>query len=241
MVGVLLFGLNIAEIRAQPKPAAHPTFEVASIRPHAPSQDTPQMLMTNEHGRLTYIGVTVRTLVRKAYNRKIYPLSNGPDPLSTDKYDIIAKGYEDASEEQTMLMLQALLAERFKLVVHREMKELIVYKMVIGKNGAKFHELTDGGDGGEIASGGGHQIRARQMSMKLLAGNLQGYVGGAVIDATGLNGLYDIRLDFSDESTPDGGPTLFEALQQQLGLKLEAGKGPVEVVVIDHVEKPSEN
>jgi len=79
------------------------------------------------------------------------------------------------------------------------------------------------------------------MSMKTLAGTLQGYVGEAVVDATGLTGLYDISLDFTDESAPDAGPSLLEALQQQLGLKLETGKGPVEVVVVDHVEKPSEN
>jgi uncharacterized protein (TIGR03435 family) len=77
--------------------------------------------------------------------------------------------------------------------------------------------------------------------MELLASALQSGVGEAVVDATGLDGLYDIALDFVDESARDAGPTLFEALQQQLGLKLEAGKGPVEVVVIDHVEKPSEN
>src|SRR5579862_3510677 len=160
----LLPGLNVAEVRAQPAPIVRPEFEVASIRPHAPSEEAPQMLMTGEHGRITYVGVTLRALVRKAYGRKVYPLSNGPDALSTDRYDIVAKAHEDASEEQTMLMLQALLAERFKLVVHREMRELTVYKMVVGKNGPKFHELPDDGNGAEIGNGGGHEIKARRMS-----------------------------------------------------------------------------
>jgi uncharacterized protein (TIGR03435 family) len=187
------------------------------------------------------VGVTVRVLMRKAYGRRVYPLSTGPDALSTDRYDIVAKASEDVSEDQTMLMLQSLLEERFKLVVHREMKDLPLYRLVVAKNGPKFHELKEAEDRGEIGQGGGHRIRARQMSMGALASALQGYVGEPVVDATGLSGLFDVSLDFTDESAPDAGPALFEALQNQLGLKLEAGKGPVEVVVIDHVEKPSEN
>jgi uncharacterized protein (TIGR03435 family) len=166
----------------------------------------------------------------------------GPDALSTDRYDVIAKVSPDASKEQRMLMLQALLAERFKLVVHRESKELPIYKLVAGKDRPKFRAVDDDGSAPETGSGGGHQIKAHHISMKLLAATLQGWIGDTVVDATGLTGLYDLNLDFNvDESTSSEGPTVFEAVQQQLGLKLEAGKGPVEVVVIDHVEKPSVN
>ena len=143
--------------------------------------------------------------------------------------------------EQRMLMLQALLAERFKLAVHRETKELPIYTLVVGKGGPKFRAVEDDGSATEIGSGGGHQIQAHHVSMKSLAATLQGSVGDTVVDATGLIGLYDINLDFNvDESKPDEGPTVFEAVQR-VGLKLEARKGPVEVVVIDHVEKPSAN
>jgi uncharacterized protein (TIGR03435 family) len=100
--------------------------------------------------------------------------------------------------------------------------------------------VEDDGSAPETGSGGGHQIKAHHISMKLLAATLQAWIGDTVVDATGLAGLYDLNLDFNvDESTSSEGPTVFEALQRQLGLKLEAGKGPVEVVVIDHVEKPS--
>jgi uncharacterized protein (TIGR03435 family) len=186
--------------------------------------------------------MTVRGLIREAYGLKVYPLSRGPDALSTDRYDVIAKAPPDTSKERRMLMLQALLAERFKLVVHRETKELPIYALVAGKNGPKLRAVADDGSTAETGSGDGHQIKAHHASMKLLAATLQGFIGDIVVDATGLAGLFDFNLDFNvDESMSSEGPTVFEAVQQQLGLKLEARKGPVEVVVFDHVEKPSVN
>jgi uncharacterized protein (TIGR03435 family) len=101
--------------------------------------------------------------------------------------------------------------------------------------------VEDDGSAAETGSGDGHQIKAHHISMKLLATTLQGSVGDTVVDATGLTGLFDLNLDFNvDESKSDEGPTIFEALQR-VGLRLETRKGPVEVVVIDHVEKPSAN
>lgn len=144
-----------------------------------------------------------------------------------------------------MRMLQSLLEDRFKLAIHRETKELPTYALVVGTNGPKFREVPDDGSEPVIGAAEGYRIKAHHISMKLLAATLQGYVGDAVIDATGLTGLYDVSLDFTvDESmSPDAerGPTLFEAVQRQLGLKLEMRKGPVEVLIIDHVEKPSAN
>lgn len=184
--------------------------------------------------------MTVRGLIREAYGlNKVFPLS---DALATVRYDVIAKAPPDASQEQRILMLQALLAERFKLVVHRETKELPIYTLVTGNDGLRFRAVEDDGSAAETGSGGGHQIKAHHISMKLLAATLQGWIGDTVVDATGLTGLFDLNLDFSvDESASAEGPTIFEAVQRQLGLKLEARKGPVEVVVIDHVEKPSAN
>ena len=239
-----LFSLNAPDVRAQPP--VRPQFEVASIKPVPPSDTAVRVSMISEHGRIDYTNITVRGLIRKAYGLKTYPPSTGgSDPLSTDRYNIIAKTSSDVSEEQTMRMLQALLEERFKLVLHRETKELRVYALVVGKNGPKFREVQDDGSAAEIGSGEGHHIKAHHVSMKLLASALQGSVGDPVVDATGLTGLFDFTLDFTlDESkSPDRewGQTPFEAVQRQLGLKLEARKGPVEVVVIDHIEKPSGN
>ncbi len=145
--------------------------------------------------------MTVRGLIREAYGLKVYPLAPGADALSTDRYDVIAKVPPDASKEQRMLMLQALLAERFKLVVHRETKELPIYTLVAVKDGPKFRAVEDDGSAPETGSGGGHQIKARHISMKLLAATLQGWIGDTVVDATELTGLFDLNLDFNvDES-----------------------------------------
>ena len=145
-----------------------------------------------------------------------------------------------------MLMLQALLTERFKLAVHRETKDLPIYALVVGKNGPKFHAVEDDGSAAETGSADGHQIKAHHVSMKLLATTLQGSIGDTVVDATGLTGLFDLNLDFNvwTKAKRDEGPTISrEAVRS--GLKPQAGgcarEGPVEVVVIDHVEKPSAN
>jgi uncharacterized protein (TIGR03435 family) len=245
LAGLALCGLKVPAARAQSISTVRLEFEVASIKPHAPSASSPRVSTINEHGRITYTGITVRGLIRDAYGLRMYPPAAASDPLATDRYDIFAKASGEASKEQTMRMLQSLLAERFKLALHRETKQLPVYALVVGKNGPKFREVPDDGSAPEIGGREGSQIKAHHISMKLLAGVLSGYTGDAVLDATGLTGLFDLTLDFSvDESmsadrTP--GPTIFEAVQWQLGLKLEARKGPVEVIVIDHVEKPSEN
>jgi uncharacterized protein (TIGR03435 family) len=240
IAGFAVICLNGAH--GQPAPSLLPEFEVASIKPHSSSEGSPNVSVARDPGRLTYTNMTVRGLIREAYGLKVYPLSRGPDPLSTDRYDVIAKVPPDSSKEQRMLMVQALLAEWFKLAVHRETKELPIYALVEGKSGPQFREVQDDGSAAEISSGGGHQIKAHHISMKLLAATLQGYIGDTVVDATGLAGLFDLNLDFNvDESMSSEGPTVFEAVQRQLGLKLVSGKGPVEVVVIDHVEKPSVN
>ncbi len=232
--------LCVNAAHGQSAPSLRPEFEVASVKPHSSTDGPRQVTIAHDPGRLTYTNITVRGLIREAYGLKVYPLSRGPDAAST--YDVIARVSPDASKEQTILMLQALLAGRFKLVVHRESKELPTYTLVTGKSGPKFRSVEDDGSAPEIGSGDGHQIRAHHISMKLLAATLQGWIGDAVVDATGLSGRYDLNLDFRvDESTSAEGPTIFEAVQRQLGLQLEAGKGPVEVIVIDHVEKPSEN
>ena len=241
VAGVIL-GLNVSGGYGQTTVPQHPEFEVTSVKPHSSPEGSPHVSIARDPGRLTYTNIAVRGLIREAYGLKVYPISRGPDALLTDRYDVIATVSPDASKEQRMLMLQALLAERFKLVVHRESKELPIYKLVAGKDGPEFRAVEDDGSAPETGSGGGHQIKAHHISMKLLAATLQGWIGDTVVDATGLTGLYDLNLDFKvDESTSSEGPTVFEAVRRQLGLKLEAGKGPVEVVVIDHVEKPSVN
>jgi uncharacterized protein (TIGR03435 family) len=239
VAGLALFGPIAPATTGQ---SVRPEFEVASIKPHDADDGVPHVSINGDPGRINYTNVTVRSLIRQAYGLKVYPLSGGADALSTDRYDIVATVHGAASKERVALMLQSLLAERFKLALHRETKELPIYALVVSKTGMKIREVQDDGSAPEIGSGGGHQIKAHLVSMKVLASSLQGYMGDPVVDTTGLAGLYDLNLDFTpDESMSAEGGSLFEAVQQQLGLKLERRKGPVEVVVIDHVEKPSEN
>jgi uncharacterized protein (TIGR03435 family) len=243
---LLLSILIVASTTAQTKATARLEFDAASIKLSPPPDGPVRVSMPGDHGRINYTNVTMRALIRKAYGLRIYPPSPGAsDPLSTERYDIIAKAPGDASNEQTMQMLQSLLEDRFKLAVHKETKELPVYALIVNKGGPKFREVKDDGSAAEIGGRSGYQITGHHVSMKALAGALQGYVADPVVEMTGLTGIFDINLEFSaDESlapNATSGPSIFTAVQEQLGLKLEARKGPVEVVVIDHVEKPSEN
>jgi uncharacterized protein (TIGR03435 family) len=140
-----LLNLGVPAAFGQSASQTRPEFEVASIRLHPPGDGVPNVSLAVSPGRVTYIKVTVRSLIRQAYGLKVYPLSRGGDALSTDRYDVIAKAPPETSKQQTMLMLQTLLAERFKLAVHHETKELPIYALVLGKNGPKVREVQDDG------------------------------------------------------------------------------------------------
>jgi uncharacterized protein (TIGR03435 family) len=155
------------------------------------------------------------------------------------------------------LMLQALLAGRFKLIVHTETRQLSVYSLTIAKNGTKLHEAKSGDTyetayklpNGKPAGAGLHsdaegEITGQAVGLTEILRWLSRQIGRTVVDKTGLTGVYDFTLKWSpedSENSTDAGPSIFEAVQQQLGLKLESGKGPVEVVVVDRAEKPSGN
>jgi uncharacterized protein (TIGR03435 family) len=154
------------------------------------------------------------------------------------------------AHEQMKLMTQALLADRFKMTAHKEMKDLPVYDLVIAKGGLKMKEATT--HSGEMQASRG-KMSAQALSTKTLADWVWQEVGRTVIDKTGLTGKYDVTLRWTPEdhsaamsadqtqSTEAAGPSIFTALQEQLGLKLESAKGPVETLVIDHVEMPTAN
>jgi uncharacterized protein (TIGR03435 family) len=154
-------------------------------------------------------------------------------------------------------MLQALLADRFKLAVHRETKELPVYTLAVGKNGSKLQEAKEDEktDFTLGAAGGRLQRGFQKQGLAILVNMLANMLDSPVLDKTGLNGHYDFKLEWApdlprrvDGSAPmlngvtvESGPDIFMALQEQLGLKLEKKKGPAEVLIVDHAEKASEN
>lgn len=238
---------------------AQPAFEVASIRPTSPGgRGTPIQIATG--GRFTAAGASVRSLIKKGYGARDFQISGGPDWVDSERYDIVAKAEHESSvsQDQLKLMLQALLADRFKLVLDRETKEISAYVLTIGKGGPKLKEVTldDENAGHGVRFGGMGRLRGVMSSMSQLAEALsdmalngEHIVDRPVLDRTGLTGVYDFSLLWTSQegqlgalgTSDPSAPSLFTAVQEQLGLKLEARKAPVEMFVIKRVEKPSEN
>ena len=225
---------------------------------------------------LVYMNVTLESLLRDAYGVLDNQISGAPDWARSESYDIDAKMDSvtaDALAKMNMRdrdrarqqMLQALLADRFMLTLHRETKELPVYSLVIAKGGFKLqpappdkvYERGSRGSAGWSHFGtGGGKINGQAIPISMLTVSLTQMLGRMVIDKTMLTGVYDVTLQWATSDVGQGlvldgtdgappsaptGPTIFTALQEQLGLKLESAKGPVEIIVIDHVEKPSGN
>jgi uncharacterized protein (TIGR03435 family) len=238
-----------------------PVFEVASVKPHNPEIRGDSVDFSAE--RFTATNIPLGGLILMAYNITVRQIS-GQDPLLSERYDIVAKAEHAVRRDQMLRMLQALLAERFKLVVHRETREVPVYALVVGRGGPKLHRsdpshgevinpLTPTGAGGaELKSG---HVVFKDESMSDFAWALSRMVvtgDRVVLDNTGLHGTYDFELTFEPPRRPSGAEvpgaaaisdasSIFEAVQEQLGLKLESKKGPVEFLIIDHIEKPSAN
>jgi uncharacterized protein (TIGR03435 family) len=189
-------------------------------------------------------------LIRQVYGVAPYQISSGPGWLDDDRYDIDAKAQGDPSREQMMATLQTLLADRFKLEVHRETREGPVFALTVAKNGAKLKQPKDGeesfirnGRTGPLDKDAATSILyGQKASMPAFIEQLSRQLGRPVLDRTGITSDFDFRLEFAAGDAPtDAGPSIFAAIQEQLGLKLEAAKGPVEILVVDHAEKPSEN
>jgi uncharacterized protein (TIGR03435 family) len=241
---------------------ALPEFEVASIKPTPPDVAGRwiRMLSTHEFAAKNH---ALKTLVAAAYNLNPRAISGGPAWVDSDRYDIVAKapGEVRPTLNQQMSMLQKLLADRFQLTFHREHKELQVYALTVAKGGPKLRESTLSPDASPegplplifVVSPQIVRLPGRNATMAEFASVMQrAALDNPVLDRTGLSARYDFDLEFTPDETVFGGalakgtddsarPGLFAAIQQQLGLRLEATKGPVEALVIDHVHRPSEN
>ena len=242
---------------SQTAPPTHPQFEVASIKP-GNSEDRRPLFSFPNGSQLTVRNFTVRRLIQIAYRIKDFQISGGPAWIGADLYDINAKSETAAKQDEIMPMLQALLASRFQLIVRRETREMPVYALVLSKNGPKM-KPADASAARLIRVRRG-LLTAAQGSTAIIADQLQNFLNRTVIDKTGLTGDYDVKLEwapdeyqvsmFSAMGVPEGfgapspdwhGPSLFTALEEQLGLKLESQKGPVELFMIERIERPSEN
>jgi uncharacterized protein (TIGR03435 family) len=230
------------------------SFEVATVKPGDPG-DHRRMFRILPGGRFSASNVTVKELIIFAYELKDQQLSGGPGWTGSETFNVEAKPESSAPPDQLKLMMRTLLADRFKLSMRRESKELSVYNLVIGKNGPKMTASHDSDVTRRNVRMGRGQIEAQQVSMATLADVLSKVSGRTVLDKTGLAAAYDLKLEWTPDAgegpiigdnpaaapSDSSGPSLFTAIQEQLGLKLEAQKGPVDVFVIERVEKPSEN
>ena len=318
----LPLALGLAQSQMPPATAPAASFEVATVKPFKPGM-MGMMLRIGPGGRFTANGVTLKLLLQEAYNVKDQQIAGAPPWIDSERWDIQAKAEDsegaamdklppEQRKDKLMEMMRSLLADRFKLALGHEKKEMSVYALVVAKGGTKLKPSTfdpskfkpmdrppDGPPPGPPAKPGAPpfaQKSDRQMrggegifmqgpgQLNLMAVQLPMFVnvlsrltGRIVIDKTGLTGRYDCSLHWTPDQNegpmfpggppggpkggpgvaaipgmqaPDGappqapeasGPSLFTALQEQLGLKLEPQKAPVDILVIEHVEKPSEN
>ena len=223
------------------------TFEVASIKPIPPPIPSGGGPWIVTHGRFRAETGFVRGMVAWAHNVLAAQVKGGPDWLDREPYYVDARaGDPEAGPDQIRLMLQTLLMDRFKLVVHRETQQANVYKLVVGKNGSKLQDAKGGLKNYINWTGPGQVTFTENSTLLGLINILSSLLGSPVLDETGVRGSYNFSLEFTDPRDPrprqaDSAPDLFAAVQEQLGLQLQATKGPVEVLVIDHMERPSAN
>jgi uncharacterized protein (TIGR03435 family) len=277
--------LHLPQGRAQtPLTTPAPKFEVVSIKPSHEARGLFRVAL-QPSGRFEANNITVRFLMEQAYGLKDSQMSGAPGWIESEHFDIEAKPDDafldqklsrDERDRQISLMMQSLLADRFKLVLHHETKELPVYALVVAKSGSKLKEAPPAPPDADAAAPGPPNGPLRRGGMQMRRGELiasgipldrledvlSHITGRPVVNHTDLKGLYDFTLKWTPGEgegpmmmggppgpppadappPPDpNGPTLFTALQEQLGLKLESQKAPMDTVVIDRIERPSEN
>jgi uncharacterized protein (TIGR03435 family) len=253
---VLLFVRSIPAF-SQPQ-TAPPSFEAADVKVNK-SGEARMAVDFLPGGKFSMRNVPMKVMIMMAYHVRPEALAGGPGWLDSDRFDVVAKALQTTSPEEIRLMLRTLLAERFKLAIHTDQKIMPAYALVLGKAGPKLQPseaalLMDRRCGpGEGAPGQKH-VACQHITMAMLADELQEIaprdIDMPVVNQTGLPGAYNFKLDWTPAvraaagASPDApaGPTLFDAVEEQLGLKLESKKLPLPVIVIDRVERaPVEN
>lgn len=237
---------------------ASPQFEVATIKPSNPETQGRGIRVRGRE--FSTINTTLSSLITFAYGLHPKQIAGAPAWIDTDKFDISAQPDEPGqpNDKQWKAMLQALLADRFQLKFHHDKRELPVYALEVVKSGPKLNKSQGDPNGlpGLFFRALG-VLTVGNATMQDFAGLMQSAVlDRLVVDQTGLTGRFDFTLNWTpDESQfvgmgvkvppssdkPDAPPSLFTAIQEQLGLKLDSTKAPVDIIAIDHVEKPSAN
>jgi uncharacterized protein (TIGR03435 family) len=250
--------LTAVALAASTGSAQEPTFDVATIKPTAPDDRSGRFLTMPGAHQLVVKGYTLKFMVAAAYNLPPRLIAGGPAWADSDRYDIVAATPGDSRPtlDQQMAMLRTLLAERFKLAIHRESRELPVYELTVAKRGAKLEASTATDQQPLLVNKvfATHiELPARNATMAQFASMLQRSVlDRPVVDKTGMTGRYDFNLEWTPDETQFDGrlpprptsaspekPELNVALESQLGLKLESSRLKVDIIVIDGADRPS--
>lgn len=223
------------------------TFEVASVKPAKPEQSIVDFQVL-PGGRLRIVNLTLAEIVRSAYRMKFFQTAGGPAWMQSDRFNIEATASGELDREAMMAALRALLADRFHLQVRREAREGNVYELIVAKNGPKLKDSTAASTRVRLIRntppqlpGVSYTIDGEKATMARFAEELIGPTQHMVVDRTGLTGEYDFKVDYALEGHNEEGPSIFTALPEQLGLRLQAAKAPVETLVILNAEKPTAN
>jgi uncharacterized protein (TIGR03435 family) len=252
MIGIPIFAQTIP-VFAQ-SPANRPSFEVASIKENN-SGARNSGTSSRDGGLFIGTNVTVKQLIMQSYRLQDFQVIGGPDWINTAHYDIQARAEDGAVPKPTgqpdfakidtlSLMVQSLLDDRFQLKLRHEMREMSVYILSVGKDGSKLKPpASESGSTNTNVSNAKTNVVGKGAPVGTLAQIIGQQLRRPVIDKTNLTGVFDFQLNWVNSNAPtdEVGPSVFTALQEQAGLKLESAKAPVEVLVIDSVQKPSEN
>jgi uncharacterized protein (TIGR03435 family) len=256
-LAVFLSGGLLAQAIQLPRDDQKLSFDVASIKP---SNSRRPSSWSFSGGRQTILGVSARMLILHAFRLEEFQLFGGPSWLESERFDVIGQ-FTGATPQQFPAMERALLEERFALKTHRETRQGPIYHLVLARNDSRLGPQLRKSpiecaefmrSGGKVAHsldpramspctgfGGGGRWIVRTHTIPRFATFLQGTLQQTVVDQTGLTGEFDIDLEWSTNPADTSKPSIFIAVQEQLGLKLEAARGPIEVVVIDSVEHPT--
>jgi uncharacterized protein (TIGR03435 family) len=235
---------SAAAVSAQTRDV-RPAYEVASIKPNTSLTD--HNSSHGSKGQVTFTHNSLKRLIEQAYNVKSFQIS-GPEWMENVYFDIVAKYPADAEHDARTLMLRTLLQDRFKMATHMESKEMPGYSLVVAKRGFKLKPVQPGGFDVDTEGGFVRTMTAKRLPLARLADLLARNLGAMVVDKTAIDGVYDFTLRWSNDdrnvhsSEGESAPSLFTALQESLRLQLKAEKVPVEIVVVDHIEREaSEN
>jgi uncharacterized protein (TIGR03435 family) len=256
LAGLLIAGSLVPHWIAFAQDQTRLTFEVASIKPGDPAPTSFGLRFTP--GRVVAENVPLRYLIMWAYHVRDFQIEGGPAWTESARYEVVAKAQGNAAPDQLQLMLQALLEDRFRLKLHRGTEQRTAYLLVPAKGGLKLPESA--ADCAALADeppangkskfqcnawfASDDQFTGTKISMTQFGEWLSDQLGRPVVDRTGLTGLVDIHLQWSTDDqadSPNAAPAIMTAVQEQMGVKIESGKGPVEILTIDHAEKPDPN